>query len=94
MIPRPPAQSDAAEETDGNRPIVHCGTREKTWPHTTCEEQWHVHTRFHGGKARPCKEQVNALQARAVGIGAPWDAPQTEKYGDEKYADTAPVWYQ
>ena len=24
------------------------------------------------------------MQARVVGIGAPWDAPQTEKDGDEK----------
>ena len=36
--PRPPAQSDAAEETGGNLPVGRRGTREKTWPHTTCEE--------------------------------------------------------
>ena len=35
--PRPPAPSDAAEETGGNLPVGRRGTREKTWPHTTCE---------------------------------------------------------
>ena len=38
-------------------------------------------------RARPCKQQASALHARAVGIGAPWDAPQTETHGNARYVE-------
>ena len=38
-------------------------------------------------RARPCKQQSCALHARAVGIGAPWDAAQTETHGNARYAE-------
>ena len=50
--------------------------------------------RLRCSKTRPCQQQANALQSRAVDVGAPWNAQQTEKHDNAKCSDTAQFWYQ
>ena len=49
--------------------------------------------RLRCSRTRPCQQQSNALQSRAVDVGAPWGAQQTEKRDNAKCADTAQFWY-
>ena len=50
--------------------------------------------RLRCSRTRPCQQQANALQSRAVDVGAPWDAQQAEKHDNAKCVDTAQFWYQ